>query len=331
MKIHYRLKNDFRLSILTLLCACAIFGITPFAVWRFIDGHVVAGVVDLAILASITIAVAYAWRTGDTESAGCVLAHISCGGAVAVAITVGEAGLFWMYPALITSYFLTHAWIALYCMALSLLVVTLHGGAFSSSEQMFSFVATAIVVTACAYVFARRNARQHDELEHLANFDPLTGVQNRRAMSRELNVALSDRSSHQVSYGLAVTDLDHFKKINDEFGHDVGDAILLKFARLLEMNTRGIDKVFRFGGEEFLILFPGTDATQLSKAVKKLQEAVGTSFKGPGGPVTASFGTACLRSTESQAEWFARADKALYRAKLNGRDRIESADIDEYS
>lgn len=94
----HRLKTDFRLSIITLLGASAILGITPFAAMRFMQGNTLAGAVDTAILAGILITLIYAWVSGDTGRSGLVLAVIACSGAVTVGAVVGEPGLFWLYP-----------------------------------------------------------------------------------------------------------------------------------------------------------------------------------------------------------------------------------------
>jgi diguanylate cyclase (GGDEF)-like protein len=326
MKLICRLRQDFHLSILALLGACALVGITPFAAWRFINGQWLAGVIDSVILACVIGAVIYAWRTNDTARAGFVLSHIACGGAVLVAVTSGQVGLFWMYPAIVASYFLTSPLVAFYCTLLAAAALLLGLGHFGSAEEMFSFSTTVAVVSACAYVFAGRNERQRKQLEQLAGLDQLTGVSNRRVMDLELAVAVDRHARQQISYGLVIADVDHFKTINDQHGHSVGDSVLLKFAQLLVINTRGSDKVFRFGGEEFLILFPNVKPAQLRRAAEQLQDAVRKSLRSPAGPVTASFGTAVLLDDESLHEWFARADKALYVAKQNGRDRIEAAE-----
>lgn len=326
MKLPYRLRQDFHLSILALLGVCALVGITPFAAWRFINGQWLAGVIDIVILTCVISAVGYAWRTHNTARAGFLLTHIICAGAVMVAATAGQVGLFWMYPAVIASYFLTTPLVALYCTLLASLALLLREANFDSSEEMFSFITTVAVVSACAFVFAGRNERQRKQLEQLASLDQLTGVANRRVMDRELAAAVDVHHREQVSYGLVIADVDHFKRINDQYGHSVGDNVLLKFAQLLVINTRGSDKVFRFGGEEFLILFPNVGPAQLRRAAEQVHEAVRKSLRSPGGAVTASFGTAVLLNGESLHEWFARADKALYLAKENGRDRIEAAE-----
>ncbi len=322
----YRLKTDFRLSIITLLATSAILGITPFAVMRFLQGNMLAGTVDLTIMLAITTVTIYAWITGDTARTGFVMAIVASGGAVAVGAVVGEPGLFWLYPCLVTSFFLTQPRYAIFINLTAVAAQMVNGEAFSSSVQMWSFAATAVVVSCCAYAFARRNENQRERLEHLATIDPLTGVKNRRSMDEELAMASASAARTGISYGLVLLDLDHFKKINDEHGHGVGDEVLKDLVALIEQNIRRSDQLFRFGGEEFVLLMGGVDQTGLRAVMHNLQHIMHRFLRHPGGRVTASFGVALLEPGESPDDWLARADEALYRAKASGRDRIVYAE-----
>ncbi|SDX49502.1 GGDEF domain-containing protein [Marinobacter mobilis] len=325
--MYYRLRHNFRLSIITLLGASAVLGITPFAVYRFWQGNVSAGIADSGILLSICVAVVYAWRSGDTDRAGFVLALVAGGGGVTVATLLGEVGLFWLFPSLITNFFLTSALVAVLVNLGALAFLMVQGVAFSSQEQMWSFVTTAVVVSCCAYVFALRNDSQRERLEHLATMDPLTGVHNRRSMDQELAAAVLAKQRNGASYALVVLDLDHFKRINDDFGHSVGDQILIAFVDVLITHIRKSDQLFRFGGEEFVLLMPGVDHNGLEVVMANLQRSLRRSLKSPAGcPVTASLGIALLQEGEDADHWMARADEALYQAKSNGRDCIIYAD-----
>lgn len=322
----HRLKNDFRLSIITLLGASAVLGITPFAALRFLQGNVLAGLLDLAILVGICTGVIYSWVSGNTRFGGMLLAVVACGGAVSVAYVVGEPGLFWLYPCLVTTFFLVAPKIAIVLNVASVLVLMFFGDVFSSQVQMWSFAATAVVVSACAYVFAYRNKNQRVRLEHLATVDPLTGVKNRRSMDEALDLAAANAERSGMSYALVLLDLDHFKAINDEFGHSVGDEVLTDLVALVEHNTRKSDQLFRYGGEEFVLLLPGVDGLGLKSVMSNLQQMLRRHLKHPGGPVTASFGVALLGHGESVESWLQRADEALYQAKEAGRDRVVYAD-----
>ncbi|MBU2955047.1 GGDEF domain-containing protein [Marinobacter sp. F3R08] len=322
----HRLKTDFRLSIITLLAASAILGITPFAAMRFLQGNTLAGVVDAAILTGILLTLSYAWVTGDTQRSGVVFAVIACGGAVTVGTLVGEPGLFWLYPCLVTTFFLVNPRLAALLNVASVVTLMVHGGAFRSDVQMWSFASTALVVSACAFVFANRNQDQRERLEHLATIDPLTGIKNRRSMDQELDLAASEAERTGLPYALVLLDIDHFKKINDEHGHSVGDDVLIELVALLRQNTRKADRLFRYGGEEFVLLLPGVDGVGLKAVMNNLQQVLRKYMRGPGGPVTASFGVAILRQGESVDSWLVRADAALYEAKETGRDRVVFSD-----
>lgn len=322
----YRLKTDFRLSIITLLGISALLGISPFAVMRFAQGNMLAGIVDTTIMLAIMTGMIYAWVTGDTARTGLAMAIVACAGAVTVGAVVGEPGLFWLYPCLVTSFFLTESRYAIAINLAAVITLMVHGVAFSSTIQMWSFSATAVVVSCCAYVFAHRNENQRERLEHLATIDPLTGVKNRRSMDEELAMAAASAARTGISYALVLLDIDHFKKINDAHGHSVGDDVLTEMVALIEQNIRKSDQMFRFGGEEFVLLMSGVDETGLRAVMHNLQHIMHKFLKHPGGKVTASFGVALLEDGETPDNWLARADEALYKAKASGRDQIVYAD-----
>ncbi len=323
----HRLRHNFHLSVITLMSACAIVGILPFAVWRFLRGDIVVGLIDLAILLGILGAMIYAWRFNQLARTGLFLALFPCtGGAIAISLIAGEVGLLWLYPALICSFMLTRPIIAAILPLGALLLLLIEGSAFASIHQMWSFSVTLLVVCACTYVFARRSEHQRNRLEHLALLDPLTGVSNRRAMDEALARAVAEHERQGTRYGLVVADLDHFKRVNDEYGHHTGDRILVEFVGILSFNTRRSDQIFRFGGEEFVILMTGVTSAGLQSAIEHLQSVLRKTLSCPSGPVTASFGTAIVQNGESVDQWFERADRALYQAKSLGRDRIVSGD-----
>lgn len=322
----HRLKNDFRLSIIVLLGTSGVLGITPFAVLRFSQGNVLAGTVDVLILLGVSLPMTYAWLTGDIRRSGLVMAFISSFGAVAVGTLVGDPGLFWLYPCLVTGFFLVAPRIAMAINISAVLLMMMLGDAFRSQEQMWSFAATAVVVSACAYVFAYRNRSQRRRLEHLATIDPLTGVKNRRSMDQELAMAAAQSERTGFPLSLVLLDIDHFKKINDEYGHGVGDEVLVELVWAVDRHTRKYDQLFRYGGEEFVLLMPGLEGAGLEVVLSHLRQVLHRYVRHPGGSVTASFGVASLQHGESVETWLARADDALYRAKSSGRNRVVYAD-----
>lgn len=120
---------------------------------------------------------------------------------------------------------------------------------------------------------------------------------------------------------MLVFDIDHFKCINDDFGHEAGDQVLVQLARIVRANTRGEDRLSRLGGEEFGLLLPVADAAAAWATAEKLRLAVERELRCHGRPVTISVGAAVHRPDETAAEWMARADAAMYEAKRGGRNR----------
>jgi len=318
----YRLKNDFRLSIITLLSCCAVLGITPFAIYRFVQGDTIAAIVDALILLSIGCVMAYAWISGDTRRSGVIMAVVVCCGGLVVVSLQQIIGLFWLYPCFITSFFLTSSRLALLINTLTVFALSLFQIGRIEYEHLISFITTAIVVSACAYVFSLRNESQRRRLEQLATLDPLTGVKNRRAMEEELLRAVATHERNDLSYALAILDLDHFKRINDEHGHAIGDQVLIECVGILSRHIRKSDRLFRFGGEEFVLLLPGVDEAGMWSVINNLHKVLREELKSPSGTVTASYGLALLQKGENADQWMERADNALYRAKENGRDQI---------
>ncbi|MBD8624337.1 MULTISPECIES: GGDEF domain-containing protein [unclassified Pseudomonas] len=170
-----------------------------------------------------------------------------------------------------------------------------------------------------------------DKLEQQRNkalLDPLTGLPNRAAWSERL--VLEHVRSQQTGNGLllAILDLDHFKSINDTFGHQAGDKVLKIIANVLRKGLRGDDFIARFGGEEFALLMPGSDLGGGSRLLERLRAAVEQCpfhFKGERVSVTMSAGVAVFKPGENASQVLKRADQALYRAKEAGRNQIEPA------
>ncbi|MVS98196.1 PleD family two-component system response regulator [Devosia marina] len=161
----------------------------------------------------------------------------------------------------------------------------------------------------------------------LAVTDELTGLYNRRYFDRHLNVMLSKAQEQDRDIALMILDIDHFKAVNDNHGHDVGDAVLREFAARLKRNIRGVDLACRFGGEEFVVLMPDTDTGQAEAVAERVRQSMAEKPFEVGSTrplsVTVSAGVALKESQADTPETFVkRADVALYRAKREGRNRV---------
>jgi diguanylate cyclase (GGDEF)-like protein len=155
-------------------------------------------------------------------------------------------------------------------------------------------------------------------LKQVAERDALTGVYNRRMGEAVLEELL--RSSQSV--GLILCDVDHFKRVNDGYGHLVGDQVLQTVAQCLQTHLRKQDLLMRWGGEEFLVVVMGEDAKELMQLAERLRSKIASQPMPPIGNVTASFGVALRQPLEQLHQLFDRADQALYRAKEGGRNQV---------
>ena len=166
------------------------------------------------------------------------------------------------------------------------------------------------------------------ELRTLAHRDALTGSLNRRAFVEGATCEINRLVRYGHPTSLIVFDIDHFKQVNDTFGHPGGDEILRSVTRACGESLRDIDFLGRVGGEEFAVCLPQTDLAQAMICAERLRTAIAaakaTDRELP--QVTASFGVAQVGATETYGEWFARADRAMYLAKRNGRNRCQADD-----
>lgn len=161
-------------------------------------------------------------------------------------------------------------------------------------------------------------------LESIARTDKLTGLLNRNSFELEIAETMELADRHDLPLSFIVLDLDHFKRVNDEFGHPAGDKVLMDLAKLMKETLRGTDKAYRWGGEEFLILLPNTDQAGAIAVAEKFRAKVeGQKFEKIGS-LTISLGVAERFPWESREQWFKRADLCLYRAKANGRNQVVS-------
>lgn len=178
--------------------------------------------------------------------------------------------------------------------------------------------------------YADRLRIRLDESLEMAITDPLTGLHNRRYFSSRLQQMVESRAHGGAPCSVLISDLDHFKRINDTHGHAGGDAILTQFSDRLRGGLRAMDIAARYGGEEFVIAMPDTDLQQAIVAAERLRKAVAKdSFRLPEGEVakavTVSVGVAEVFPGESPESVMKRADTALYRAKAEGRNRTVAA------
>ena len=158
-------------------------------------------------------------------------------------------------------------------------------------------------------------------LERLANTDPLTKIYNRLKLNELLNYEIKKTDRYKTPISLIMFDIDRFKNINDTFGHDVGDEVLIAIARAVEQNIRSTDVLARWGGEEFMIMLPNTDEAGAHIMAENLRKLIASLKFEKFDFVTASFGVAQYED-DGTKEFLKRVDNALYEAKRGGRNMV---------
>jgi diguanylate cyclase (GGDEF)-like protein len=199
----------------------------------------------------------------------------------------------------------------------------LFGDEFSDEDRMTT------VSLASHAVVALDNARLHRIVERQALIDGLTGLANRRQCEESLADELARVERFGGPLAVVVADLDWFKDVNDRYGHPAGDTLLREFASLLQGTLRDVDLAGRWGGEEFLLILPGTDLAGGARVAERIRVALAgrivLSVDGTPIAVTASFGVAAVPPAKTASQLFAAADAAMYEAKRTGKNRVQTA------
>ncbi|PKN14057.1 MAG: hypothetical protein CVU67_07625 [Deltaproteobacteria bacterium HGW-Deltaproteobacteria-24] len=160
-------------------------------------------------------------------------------------------------------------------------------------------------------------------LEYQANHDQLTGLYNRQKFNDIFTKEMRRCKRYSSFLSVILFDIDNFKTVNDNYGHEAGDDVLRKIANIISVNLRETDSLVRWGGEEFIVLLPETDLQTASSVAEKLLESLSVlTFDFMPEKITASFGVATLNETDSESSLISRADEMLYKAKRNGKNRV---------
>ncbi len=173
--------------------------------------------------------------------------------------------------------------------------------------------------------------RTNEVLKTMSVTDPMLGISNRRAMDSTLKRIFSHTCRYSRPYSVVLLDIDYFKSFNDFYGHQIGDSALVKVATAIKSHIRNTDSVFRYGGEEFLILLPETTLEGAVIAAENVRMVIQNlkivHQKSPNGSMTASLGVSAVQKSDpDQHKAISRADEALYEAKKEGRNKVATLD-----
>lgn len=318
-KISDRMQSDLRLAVVTLFAASSLCIIGPFAVYRFSIGQWQAGFGNVTIIVVFCSMAALAWHPRWTRVAANVFAATAALGGMFMVLIVGNSPM-WLFGALVGNFLMADRHLAVTASALMIGSVALHPETFPNRTEYVTFIAVGTMVSLFSLIFSARVDSQHSELARIAERDGLTGALNRRSLDRNLAAIRIQNGAAHRPHSLVMIDIDDFKTLNDTHGHEAGDRVLVRLTELIGSNTRGSDRFYRYGGEEFVLLLDQTTLEQAQVAVDNLRDVLARNLKGPAGPVTVSMGLAERQPGEACDDWLCRADRALLEAKRAGKD-----------
>lgn len=316
-------EGSYRAKASAGVALAALCLLLPFMVLSFVQGRLVmaAGTACIVVMLSTSAWLAVRGRSYELLT---LLGTVPFGMFIMTHVFFidGVIGSVWCYPAILGVYCMLSqrkAWAAnaiILGAALPLIWSTL------PAELAARFTATMFAVSLFAAILVREIDAQQRRLQFQLEHDPLTGLLNRTSLHDRLQAAISARGRKRRQAALLALDLDHFKSINDRFGHATGDLVLVEIARHLRAHVRPCDAVFRIGGEEFLILLNDVDKAGAVARTEQLRSSIETAHILQNRQVTASIGVASLRDDDDDRRWADRSDARLYRAKADGRNRV---------
>jgi diguanylate cyclase (GGDEF)-like protein len=307
--------------ILMLLSALTIVSILPFGVYRMLQGSWATAAVDMALVAAMSAVIVHVWRTGRYQLAGLAVTIFYSVGMLAIVHLRGLALAYWIYPTTIAAYFIVRPAVAVAINSVALVLLVWLLASQMALDNLSTIIVTVGLVNLFAYIFAYRTGLQTQRLHTAVELDFLTGVGNRRALDRKLADHAQERRP-QLESSLLLLDLDHFKQVNDLYGHAAGDEALKRLAELMRAHTRSSDRIFRYGGEEFAIIASGAGLSAAAGLAEGLRAAVAAAVLLEGHPITVSVGVAYMDKACTPTDWLAQADKMLYAAKQAGRNAV---------
>ncbi len=303
-----------------LLSITGGLGVFPFAVLRYMQGEWTAAIIDTIIVVGFLILGIYVYRTRRVRIASIALSILCMGGVIATVYLIGPHQVYWAYPALMAVFYLIRPRVAAVMAALTVVALLPALLPLTDTHITTTVIITILVTSSFAFAFALITNRQREQLLHLATKDSLTGAGNRRALDTKLTELVNSFRRNNERSSIILLDLDHFKKVNDVYGHAAGDEILKSLTEIINLRIRVTDSLYRIGGEEFVVVLDGQDLHRAAHLAEQLRTLVDANELVPDRSVTISLGVAELKAGESPNDWLHRADEALYRAKDAGRN-----------
>ena len=314
--------SDYRETIFLRFAVITIAVLAPFVVYALIQGLWIMGLSGSLILAAL---VTDAWHVYRKTKPPIPLIAVFVPIILTVAVSIPERGyvaILWAYPATVMAYFILERRSANVVSAILLITVLPVAYKWLGGEIALRLLVTLALTVTFANIFSTAILRIQQQLHLLASIDPLTGACNRRYLKKRIDELIALYRDESMTASMLLVDIDHFKAINDEFGHDVGDKVLQQLVICMRDNLRNGDDIFRLGGEEFVVLLPAAGQEIAAGIAETIRSAVSEGHFLEGKTITISIGASERLPQEDEMNWLKRCDEELYRAKEQGRNRV---------
>lgn len=327
MDEHYtkpKLTPNFRKKITFWIDIIGLLILTPFSINNFHLGRYLLGFGSLVIIIVLALSAICIKRKRYSPLVTRILAISILLFLLLSIFRQGLVGVFWCFPALISFYFILperQAWVINGILIVSIIPLIYYIVDFS---LWIRISASIIAVSGFAVVFIRVITQYQMIIEKLAKTDFLTGLMNRSMLNPVIEQAIQRNKRSGIDMSLLIMDIDYFKKVNDTYGHDVGDRVLEEIAEYLTKRLRAIDRIIRIGGEEFMILLFDTNMNDAIHVAEELRGSIASLPILDDRFVTVSIGVSSLNADDDIDTWMKRGDEKLYRAKSEGRNRVIS-------
>lgn len=316
-KADFIVRSTFGVS---LVAFCILF---PFGVNNFVQNRPVDGIITMMIALVFLLNTVMCWRGKYSLLLNlfAIVPFIVLGSFNAL-FSLGVVGSYWSYLSVLCIYFILPLRFAKYASVFFFLLVS-YAAYYSLDASIFArFTAVLIGIVIFTYISTREINKTQNLLTRQSKTDSLTGALNRFSLATHLERAIEQFNSNQIHTALCLIDIDHFKRINDTIGHSMGDNVLIELTRIIHRHIGENDLFFRIGGEEFLLLMNDCNSTTAMTKAQAIRQLVEQATILQNEKVTISLGLSQLSSNIDWKTWINEADKNLYLAKQNGRNKV---------
>ena len=305
------------------------FFLLPFAIYRFSIGDFAIGFVDLIITLSLVAIFTQTYHSKEIKYLNNIAVAICLLCVTWVMYTQGMSMIFWAFPSMGFTYFVLKSKEALFTNLIFMSLITFIFIDVLSKSQTLSIYPSLVLVCLFGFAFSLCSESQNKKLLRLVDEDTLTGVKNRRSFDEKLENILLNHKRDPKPVSMLLLDLDFFKKVNDTYGHKQGDQVLIEFAQTVKSIIRTTDNVYRFGGEEFVVIANNSSLDNAGLLADSIRKLIQNSPSLSQYNVTVSIGVSEILAADDADSFFRRADNALYKAKSSGRNTVRLARLVE--